>query len=277
MMMTFSTPAAHGSEVVPRQWIGPAGAALLTLGMHAGLFALLLDSWSPALEMPVATQVMQTQLVSLPPPAPTESAVPVEPPVEPAVEPPPREPQVDTHAQQQRLEQAELAFKRAEEERKAEQLKQQREQLERQREQQRQRDEQRRQEQAQERERMAQEEARLQAAREAEATARAEAAERARQAAAAEAASRQYLPIAKKPPVYPQRALDSGLQGSCTVSYTVDVQGRVRSPEVVGDCHPLFIRPSLTAAKSFRYQPRIVDGRAVAVPDVKNTFHYRIE
>jgi len=265
-MMTFSTPAAHGSEVVPRQWMGPAGAALLTLGMHAGLFALLLGSWSPALEMPVATQVMQTQLISLPPPAPTESAAPVEPPVEPAVEPPPREPQVDTHAQQQRLEQAELAFKRAEEERKAEQLKQQR-----------QRDEQRRQEQAQERERMAQEEARLQAAREAEATARAEAAERARQAAAAEAASRQYLPIAKKPPVYPQRALDSGLQGSCTVSYTVDVQGHVRSPEVVGDCHPLFIRPSLTAAKSFRYQPRIVEGRAVAVPDVKNTFHYRIE
>ncbi len=277
MTMTFSTPAAHGSEVVPRQWMGPAGAALLTLGMHAGLFALLLGSWSPALEMPVATQVMQTQLISLPPPATTVSAVPVEPPVEPAVEPPPREPQVDTHAQQQRLEQAELAFKRAEEQRKAEQLKQQREQLERQREQQRQRDEQRRQEQAQERERMAQQEARLQAVREAEATARAEAAERARQAAAAEAASRQYLPIAKKPPVYPQRALDAGLQGSCTVSYTVDVQGHVRSAEVVGDCHPLFIRPSLTAAKSFRYQPRIVDGRAVAVPDVKNTFHYRIE
>ncbi len=243
-MMTFSTPVAHGAEVVPRQWMGPAGAALLTLGMHAGLFALLLGSWSPALHMPVATQVMQTQLISLPPPVPTESAAPVEPPVEPAVEPPPREPQVDTHAQQQRLEQAELAFKRAEEERKAEQLKQ---------------------------------EARLQAAREAEATARAEAAERARQAAAAEAANRQYLPIAKEPPVYPQRALDAGLQGSCTVSYTVDVQGHVRSPEVVGDCHPLFIRPSLTAAKSFRYQPRIVDGRAVAVPDVKNTFHYRIE
>lgn len=268
-MMTFNTPAAHGSEVVPRQWMGPAGAALLTLGMHAGLFALLLGSWSPALQMPVATQVMQTQLISLPPPATTASAAPVE--------PPPREPQVDTHAQQQRLEQPELAFKRAEEQRKAEQLKQQREQLERQREQQRQRDEQRRQEQAQERERMAQQEARLQAARESEATARAEAAERARQAAAAEAASRQYLPIAKKPPVYPQRALDAGLQGSCTVSYTVDAQGHVRSPEVVGDCHPLFIRPSLTAAKSFRYQPRIVDGRAVAVPDVKNTFHYRIE
>ena len=138
---------------------------------------------------------------------------------------------------------------------------------------QRRRDEQQRREQ----ERLA-EQARLDAQRrQAEATARAEAAERARQAAAAEAASRQYQPIAKKPPVYPQRALDAGLQGACTVSYTVDVQGRVRSPKVVGDCHPLFIRPSLIAAQSFRYQPRIVDGRAVEVPNVQNTFHYRIE
>ncbi|TDL93716.1 energy transducer TonB [Stutzerimonas stutzeri ATCC 17588 = LMG 11199] len=264
-MMTFSTPAAHGSEVVARQWMGPAGAALLTLGMHAGLFALLLGSWSPALQMPVATQVMQTQLISLPPPAP--APVLPEPPVaEPVVAPPPP---VEVEAPPQ-VEQADLAFKRAEREREAEQQRQQ--QLERRREEQL-----RRQEQQQERERQA-EQARLDAQRrQAEATARAEAAERARQAAAAEAASRQYLPIAKKPPVYPQRALDAGLQGSCTVSYTVGVDGRVRSPEVVGDCHPLFIRPSLTAAKSFRYQPRIVDGRAVAVPDVKNTFHYRIE
>jgi len=262
-MMTFSTHAAHGSEVVPRQWMGPAGAALLTLGMHAGLFALLLGSWSPALQMPVATQVMQTQLISLPPPVP----VLPEPPVAKPVEAPP--PPVEVEAPPQ-VEQADLAFKRAEREREAEQ--QRKQQLERRREEQL-----RRQEQQQERERQA-EQARLDAQRrQAEATARAEAAERARQAAAAEAASRQYLPIAKKPPVYPQRALDAGLQGSCTVSYTVDVQGRVRSPEVIGDCHPLFIRPSLTAAKSFRYQPRIVDGRAVAVPDVKNTFHYRIE
>jgi TonB family protein len=267
-MMTFSTPAAHGAEVVQRQWIGPAGAALLTLGLHVGLFTLLLTGWTPALEMPVATQVMQTQLISLPLPATPEPLV--EQPAEPVIEPPTVEPPVDTRAEQLQREQAELAFKRAEQEREAEQQQRQRERLERRR-------EELRKAQALEQERLA-EQARLEEARrQAEATARAEAAERARQAAAAEAASRQYLPIAKKPPVYPQRALDAGLQGSCTVSYTVDAQGRARSPKVVGDCHPLFIRPSLTAAKSFRYQPRIVDGRAVAVPDVKNTFHYRIE
>lgn len=262
MALGLSAPPA--AVLTQRRWTGAAGAALTTLGLHAGLFVLLLTSWTPTMDAPVATQVMQTQLISLPPPVP----VLPEPPVAKPVEAPPPPVQVEAPPQ---VEQADLAFKRAEREREAEQ--QRKQQLERRREEQRRRDEQQRREQ----ERLA-EQARLDAQRrQAEATARAEAAERARQAAAAEAASRQYLPIAKKPPVYPQRALDAGLQGACTVSYTVDVQGRVRSPKVVGDCHPLFIRPSLIAAQSFRYQPRIVDGRAVEVPNVQNTFHYRIE
>jgi outer membrane biosynthesis protein TonB len=259
-MMALGLSAPPAAVLKQRRWTGAAGAALTTLGLHAGLFVLLLTSWTPTMDAPVATQVMQTQLISLPPPVP----VLPEPPVAKPVEAPPPPVQVEAPPQ---VEQADLAFKRAEREREAEQ------QLERRRQEQRRRDEQQRREQ----ERLA-EQARLDAQRrQAEATARAEAAERARQAAAAEAASRQYLPIAKKPPVYPQRALDAGLQGACTVSYTVDVQGRVRSPKVVGDCHPLFIRPSLIAAQSFRYQPRIVDGRAVEVPNVQNTFHYRIE
>ena len=263
MVLGLSAPPAP--VLTQRRWTGAAGAALTTLGLHAGLFALLLTSWTPTMDAPVATQVMQTQLISLPSPAP----VLPEPPVAKPVEAPPPPVQVEAPAPQ--VEQADLAFKRAEREREAEQ--QRKQQLERRRQEQRRRDEQQRREQ----EHLA-EQARLDAQRrQAEATARAEAAERARQAAAAEAASRQYLPIAKKPPVYPQRALDAGLQGACTVSYTVDVQGRVRSPKVVGDCHPLFIRPSLIAAQSFRYQPRIVDGRAVEVPNVQNTFHYRIE
>jgi len=263
-MMALGLSAPPAAVLTQRRWTGAAGAALTTLGLHAGLFALLLTSWTPTMDAPVATQVMQTQLISLPPPVP----VLPEPPVAKPVEAPPPPVQVEAPPQ---VEQADLAFKRAEREREAEQ--QRKQQLERRREEQRRRDEQQRREQ----ERLA-EQARLDAQRrQAEATARAEAAERARQAAAAEAASRQYLPIAKKPPVYPQRALDAGLQGACTVSYTVDVQGRVRSPKVVGGCHPLFIRPSLIAAQSFRYQPRIVDGRAVEVPNVQNTFHYRIE
>jgi len=263
-MMALGLSAPPAPVLTQRRWTGAAGAALTTLGLHAGLFVLLLTSWTPTMDAPVATQVMQTQLISLPPPVP----VLPEPPVAKPVEAPPPPVQVEAPPQ---VEQADLAFKRAEREREAEQ--QRKQQLKRRREEQRRRDEQQRREQ----ERLAEQERLDAQRRQAEATARAEAAERALQAAAAEAASRQYLPIAKKPPVYPQRALDAGLQGACTVSYTVDVQGRVRSPKVVGDCHPLFIRPSLIAAQSFRYQPRIVDGRAVEVPNVQNTFHYRIE
>jgi periplasmic protein TonB len=89
--------------------------------------------------------------------------------------------------------------------------------------------------------------------------------------------SSQYFPVQKDAPAYPTRALDKGIQGACTVRYTVNTKGRVENPQVLEDCHPFFIKPSLAATKSFRYTPRIVDGKAVNVPNVKNTFQYRIE
>lgn len=89
--------------------------------------------------------------------------------------------------------------------------------------------------------------------------------------------SSQYFPVQKDAPAYPTRALDKGIQGACTVRYTVNTVGRVENPEVIDDCHAYFIKPSLAATKSFRYTPRVVDGKAVNVPNVKNTFQYRIE
>lgn len=247
------------------QWRSHAGAAAVTLALHAGVFGLLLHGWSPELSAPSQTQVLKTQLISLPTPKPSAEAV-IEPeptPVpEPLVETVIEEPQVDPQIEQQRLEQADLAYKRAEQERQAEEARVKEQQRAKQ------------QREAQRREQLAREEQQRQQAARAEAAA---AAERARQAEAEAAASRQYLPIAKDAPDYPTRALDKGIEGTCTVSYSVTPQGRIENPKALEDCHPLFIRPSLTAAKSFRYQPRIVDGRAVTVPEVKNTFHYRIQ
>lgn len=239
----------------PAPFHASQGLALLgAIGLHVGLgAAVLLNSWTPTFEAPSNAQILRTQLVSLPLPVEPQALpeAPVESPAAAAPEPA-AEPAAPTEA--------ELAFRRTEQKRVAEaarqqQLRQQREIAERER-------------QAREREqqRLAQE-----AERTAEARRRIEA-ERARVAT-----DRQYLPIAKAPPVYPQRALDSGVQGECTVSYDVDPNGRVVSPQVAGQCHPLFIRPSLEAAKRFRYRPRIVDGQAVTVRGVQNTFHYRIE
>lgn len=257
--------AEHGA------WRGRVGAAGVALALHAGVLGLLLHGWTPALETAGVPEVMRTQLVSLPPPV-EQAAPPV------AAEPPPAEPVAEAaeppvEPQARQLEQAELAFKRAEQQRleaervKREQARERREQVERER-QERLREE-RLAQQAQAR-------AEAQARVEAERQAAAAAAERARRDAEA-LASRRYLPIVKKAPAYPARALDRGLEGSCTVAYAVNAQGRIEHPRALDDCHPLFVQPSLTAARSFRYRPRIIDGRAVAVPEVRNTFHYRIQ
>lgn len=262
-MSSLTLPAEHDIRrpFVPSvHWRRRCGALAATLALHLGLGALLLAHWQ--IGEPLAPQVstVQLQLLTLAPPVPPEP---------PAVIPEPTQPtQPDPAIERQRLEQAALARKRAEQQR-----------LEQ--EQQRQREAQRREQERQRREAEAREQLeqqRLADQREqVERQQAAAAAERARQAEAAAAASREFLPIAKQAPAYPQRALDKGLEGQCTVRYRVNEQGRVENPEAESDCHPLFVRPSLSAAKSFRYQPRVIDGRAVAVESVRNTFTYRIE
>ncbi|GAB3370668.1 energy transducer TonB [Azotobacter armeniacus] len=258
----LDSPAACAARRADGTWPRQAAAVGVALGVHAAVLALLLLGWQD--EPPPAPQVrtLTTRLVALAPPAPPVPApvqaepAPVEPPPEPSrpVAPPkPVEaPKPDPRLERQKLEQAALARKRVEGQKREQQR------IERQREQERRRREAEALAQRQERQRQA------------------EAAERARAEAAA-VASRQYLPIAKQAPDYPERALDKGIEGDCTVRYRVNPQGRVEDPQIVGDCHPLFVRPSLAAARTFRYQPRIVNGQAMVVHGVKNTFHYRIQ
>ena len=95
----------------------------------------------------------------------------------------------------------------------------------------------------------------------------------------ASTAEGEYMPIVKVAPVYPSSALSRGIEGSCLVEYTVGTSGKVVNPVVIDDecSHPLFYRPSIEAARRFKYKPRIVDGEAVEVHGVLNLFHYEIE
>ncbi|WP_431702917.1 energy transducer TonB [Pseudomonas sp. BR20] len=231
-------------------------AASLAVALHVGVLAALMLGWSTQKPVVDAPRVMHTQLVMLPPaPAPepvVAAPAPPEPVVMPVPVPVPTKPTVDPQVQAQKLEKAALARKRVEDKK----IEQQQERLA---------SEQRNREL--ERQRLNQQ--RL-------------AAEKARVATPAPAPapafdSRQYQPLSKEAPDYPERALDKNIEGDCTLEYSVNTQGRVENPKVLDGCHPLFIRPSLAAANTFRYQPRIVDGKAVAVPAVRNTFHYRIK
>ena len=233
-------------------------ALVVSVALHSAVVAFLVLGWSMEQSMPEpAPSTLKTRLVMLPaeplaaPPAP--EPLPVVAPA-PVVEAKPEvvKPKVDPQLQARKLEQAALARKRVEEQKQAQVEQQKAAQVEVQRQ-------------------RAMAEASAQQARVAADNAR-----RAQQAAAA-ADVRQYLPISKQAPDYPQRALDKGIEGDCTVEYSVTPQGKVDNPKVVGNCHPAFIRPSLVAAATFRYQPRMVDGQAVTVPGVRNTFHYKIQ
>ncbi|PWR20924.1 energy transducer TonB [Zavarzinia compransoris] len=294
-------PDRDGRRAAARRNLVAAG---LALAGHALVLALLLGAWQPQAPAaprlrtltaalvevrppappaaepappapePVLSEPVQSEPVAAPPAPPevalSAPAVPVPEPVlpEPAPVAPPPDTSAITVPAPPPVDEAALARRRIEAEKR----------------------EQERRRRAEERARQ-QAEARAKAAAEAEARAAAEAAAedaRARQRAEAEAAekaraaerdaaSRPYLPIEKEAPDYPPRALDKRIEGDCTVVYRVNEQGRVEAPAALDDCHPLFVNPSLAAARRFRYQPRIVGGRAVAVEGVRNTFHFRIE
>jgi len=88
----------------------------------------------------------------------------------------------------------------------------------------------------------------------------------------------EYLPIVKVAPGYPVKAAANGTEGSCVVQFTVTTTGATRDVRTVDNqCPKIFARASITAAKKFKYKPRIVDGEAIEVPHVFNQFDYILD
>ncbi|WP_019334375.1 energy transducer TonB, partial [Pseudomonas syringae] len=273
--MTTMTLATEDSrqhlEWLNGPWLRSNGlAAAVALALHGALLGGLMLGWNAQEKRPEPPRTLTTQLVMLPPaPAPV-SAAPVAvaeavqaPPPAPVVAPPPvvkplEAPKPQAQPQRQ-LDQAALARKRVDEQ------KREREAEQRQRAQNAREAEQQRQQAQAEQQRQA-EQARQSAERARQTQVQQQAQQQAQSQAAAD--SSQYQPLSKEAPDYPERALDKGIEGDCTVVYDVSPQGKVVNPQVQGSCHPLFMRPSLAAAETFRYQPRIVEGRAVMVSGV---------
>jgi TonB family protein len=74
-------------------------------------------------------------------------------------------------------------------------------------------------------------------------------------------------PIARPAPEYPAAALRKGLEGWVRLSFTVGVDGRVKSPVVV-EAQParVFDRAALAALATWRYEPRRVNGQPAEQP-----------
>lgn len=87
----------------------------------------------------------------------------------------------------------------------------------------------------------------------------------------------EMIPITKIAAQYPSRALSRGIEGYCTVEFTVTEIGTTDNI-VIADCpESIFERSSIKAAEKFKYKPRVVDGVAVKVPGVQNRFIFEMQ
>jgi len=88
----------------------------------------------------------------------------------------------------------------------------------------------------------------------------------------------EMLPLVNVTPTYPTRAASRGIEGWCQVSFTVTDTGGVRDVVVV-DAEPagIFDTSSIRAAEKFKFQPKVVDGKGVEVPNVQYIFRYELE
>ena len=85
-----------------------------------------------------------------------------------------------------------------------------------------------------------------------------------------------YLPLVKAAAKYPPRALSAGIEGYCTVEYTVTTSGETRDVAVVDCPQKVFASASIRAAKKFKYKPKVIDGTAIEVPGVRNRFTFEM-
>lgn len=89
---------------------------------------------------------------------------------------------------------------------------------------------------------------------------------------------RQAMPLYRVEPIYPQKALSRKLEGYVIMAFTIDETGRPKGISVV-EAQPMrvFDRAAIRALSKWKYQPKLVDGKAVTQPNqtVKLEFQLR--
>ncbi len=77
--------------------------------------------------------------------------------------------------------------------------------------------------------------------------------------------NQQAMPLYRVEPRYPAKALKRGSEGHVIMSFTIDETGRPIDIKVT-DANPrrMFEREAMRALKKWKYQPKVVDGKAIA-------------
>lgn len=85
------------------------------------------------------------------------------------------------------------------------------------------------------------------------------------------------MPIAQIQPDYPTRAASNGIEGYAIVQFDVNENGTVINAHILG-AEPvgMFERASLRAIERWRYQPRLINGKAVPMRGLQTRFSFNL-
>jgi len=86
------------------------------------------------------------------------------------------------------------------------------------------------------------------------------------------------IPIVRVQPHYPSRARARGIEGYVVVGFSIATTGAVVNPVVVEASPPgIFDQSALKAVKKFKYKPKVVDQKAVAVEGILHRIVFELE
>ncbi|HTU51335.1 MAG TPA: energy transducer TonB [Acidobacteriaceae bacterium] len=66
-------------------------------------------------------------------------------------------------------------------------------------------------------------------------------------------------------PVYPLAARQQRMEGTVVIDATIDEEGRIREPFVIGSASPILDMAAMDAIRKWRYQPTTLDGAPICV------------
>ncbi len=86
---------------------------------------------------------------------------------------------------------------------------------------------------------------------------------------------RDAQPLVRIEPIYPPRAAERGLEGTCQGMFDVSADGKPYNIRVKCSSS-MFVRAATRAIEKWKYNPKIVDGKAVARRGVVTPFKFQL-
>ena len=85
------------------------------------------------------------------------------------------------------------------------------------------------------------------------------------------------VPMVRVPPQYPERALQRGIEGRVLIEFTISRSGSVKDAKVVAyEPSTIFNKAALRAVRQWKYNPKIVNGRAVEQSGIRIAIPFKL-